>query len=170
MADTRSTHGWMRYAFWPENSLVNSWGPRLQTNRVQDQQGLRLFSQVSSRLEVNWDGETKLTLDYQDLKERLRPQDVSGLALNKDFERQLWSADFETQIFSSVGFSLGLEGGGAINLTPAVGMEPELGDKFSSEFTLLWRPIDRLRLDLTYLHTELEDQRGAGKIFTDNNS
>ena len=167
MADTRSTHGWMRYAFWPENSLVNSWGPRLQTNRVQDQQGLRLFSQVSSRFEVSWDGETKLTLDYQDLKERLRPQDVSGLALNKDFERQLWSADFETQIFSSVGFSLGLEGGGAINLAPAVGMEPELGDQFSSEFTLLWRPIDRLRLDLTYFHTELEDQRGAGKIFTD---
>jgi hypothetical protein len=167
IANTRSTHGWMRYTFWPENSLVNSWAPRLQTNRVQDQQGMRLFSQVSSRLEVSWDGETKLTLDYQDLRERLRPEDVSGLVLNKDFDQKRWGADFATQVFSTVGFGLGLEGGDAINLTPAVGMEPELGDKFSSEFTLLWRPIDRLRLDLTYLHTELEDQGGAGNIFTD---
>ncbi len=31
---------------------------------------------------------------------------------------------------------------------------------------MFWRPIDRLRIDSTFLYTELEDPNGAGSIFT----
>jgi hypothetical protein len=165
--DSRAAHSWVTYTFWPEDAFVNSWAPRVQVSRVEDQQGIRLFSHITSRVELTWDGKTSFRLQYEDLRERLRPQDHFGLTSNKDFLQQQWRAEFETQMFSTVGFSVNLRGGDTINLVPPVGMEPELADLFSADFGLLWRPLDRLRLDLTYLHTELEDQLGAGDVFTD---
>ena len=166
--DSRSTHTNVGYTFWPENAFVNSWAPRVSVNRVEDQQGVRLFSHITSRIELTWDGETSLRLQHEDIRERLRPQDHFGLISNKDFLQQRVEAEFETQLFSTVGFRAKLEGGDTINLDPPDGMEPELADLFNIELGLLWRPLDRLRLDFTYLHTELEDQLGAGDVFTDN--
>lgn len=165
--DSRSTHGWVSYTFWPVDAFVNSWAPRVQVNRVEDQSGQRLLAQFSSRMELTWDGETAFRVQLEDLRERLRSQDHGGLFGNKDFLQQQWTAEFETQMFSSVGFSLRFRGGDTINLVPPQGIEPQLADLFSGEFGLLWRPMDRLRLDLTYLHTELDDQTHGGDVLTD---
>ena len=165
--DSRSTHTNVTYTFWPEDAFVNSWAPRIGANRVEDQTGQRIFSDISSRMELTWDGETSMRVGYQDIRERLRPQDHPGLISNKDFLQQQWRVEFDTQMFSTVGFSVDVRGGDTINLDPPQGMEPELADLFRAEFGLLWRPLDRLRLDLTYLHTELDDPLGRGDILTD---
>ena len=118
-------------------------------------------------LEWTWNGETELSLTYEDVDERLRPQDFPGLLRERDYEQKTWSAEFETQMFTTVGFSLELEMGETINLAPLPGTEPALAESSSAGFELLWRPLDRLRHDFTYLYTKLDDPNGAGNIFTD---
>ena len=49
---------------------------------------------------------------------------------------------------------------------PPIGEEPELADRLFIEAELLWRPMDRLRVDTSLLSTELEDREGRGTIFT----
>lgn len=165
--DSRSTHGFARYVFWPEGGLLNSWGGRVFVNDIVDQSGSRLYSQVMPALEWTWNGETELSLTYEDVDERLRPQDFPGLMRERDYEQKTWSAEFETQMFTTVGFSLELEMGETINLDPLPGTDPELAESSSAGFELLWRPLDRLRHDFTYLYTKLDDPNGAGNIFTD---
>ncbi len=165
--DSRSTHGFARYVFWPEGGFLNSWGGRVFVNDIVDQTGSRLYSQVMPALEWTWNGETELSLTYEDVDERLRPQDFPGLLRERDYEQKTWSAEFETQMFTTVGFSLELEMGETINLAPLPGTEPALAESSSAGFELLWRPLDRLRHDFTYLYTKLDDPNGAGNIFTD---
>lgn len=165
--DSRSTHGFARYVFWPEGRFLNSWGGRVFVNDIVDQTGSRLYSQVMPALEWTWNGETELSLTYEDVDERLRPHDFPGLTRERDYEQKVWSAEFETQMFATVGFSLELEMGETINLDPLPGTDPELAELSSAGFELLWRPLDRLRHDFTYLYTKLDDPNGAGNIFTD---
>ena len=165
--DSRSTHGFARYVFWPEGRALNSWGGRVFVNDIVDQSGNRLYSQVAPSLQWSWGGETELSLTYEDVTERLRPHDVPGLARIRDYAQNGWSAEFATQMFTTVGFSLVLEAGETINLDPAAGHQPEVADSVSAQFELLWRPLDRLRHDFTYLYTKLDDPNGDGRIFTD---
>ena len=165
--DSRSTHGYVRHVFWPEGRALNSWGGRVFVNDIVDQSGTRLYSQVAPSLQWSWDGETELSLTYEDVTERLRPHDVPGLARVRDYAQNRWAAEFETQMFATVGFSVELELGQTINLAPLPGHEPELADALSAQFELLWRPLDRLRHDFTYLYTQLDDPGGAGRIFID---
>ena len=165
--DSRSTHGFVRYAFWPEDRTLNSLAGRVFVNDIVDQSGSRLYSQVAPALEWSWDGNTELSLAYEDVTERLRPHDLSGLTRVRDYAQSRWTAEFETQMFTTLGFSLELESGQAINLAPLPGLEPELADSVSAQFELLWRPLDRLRHDFTYLYTKLDDPNGGGRIFTD---
>ncbi len=165
--DTRSVHGNYSYTFWPEGRALNSLTGRLGWNNIVDQDSLRLYTQVAPQLRMSWNGQTEFTLAYENIQERLRPRDVPGLLVNRDYSQSGWSAEFETQMFTTVGFSLELEAGDAINLDPAAGYRPELADAVSAQFELLWRPLDRLRHDFTYLYTKLDDPNGGGRIFTD---
>ena len=165
--DTQSTHGNVRYTFWPEGGSLNSWAGRLFFNRIVDQSSTELSSQIMPSLSWSWDGQTELTLSYEDMQERLRPQDFPGLPGNRDYAQEQWTMAFETQMFSTVGFSLELGSGETINLAPAPGFEPELAESFNAQFELLWRPLDRLRHDFAYLYTQLDDPDGRGRIFTD---
>ena len=166
-ADTRSRHTNIGYTFWPENGLVNSWTPRIGINTVVDQKGLRIYENIDYRMEATWDGRTSFLFRSDNMRERLRAQDHSNLNRNKDFNQKQWRAEFATEIFSTFGFSAKLRGGDAINLSPIVGKEPELSDFKISEVGFIWRPSDRLRLDLTYLDTTLEDPLTAVDILSD---
>ena len=164
--DTKGAHTTVGYTFWPQAAALNSWGPALTVDHIEDQSGLRLFSQLMPEATWTWDGDTALTVYYEDLRERLRPQDFTGLISNRDFSRETWSVAFQSQVFSEFGFSGEITAGTAINLVPPAGMEPVLADTKTVEMNLLWRPVARLRVDTTYLYTELDDRGGAGKIFS----
>jgi len=164
--DTDGAHARARYTFWPEASSVNSWGPTLFAVHLDDQQGTRIFTQVRPDLNWTWNGDTSLTVALDSQNERLRPQDFPGLFTNRDYDSETWLINFESQALSTIGFSAQLESGTAINLVPEFGMQPELADTSNVQLELLWRPIDRLRLDTTYLYTNLDDRGGGGKIFS----
>ena len=101
------------------------------------------------------------------MRERLRAQDHSNLVRAKDFKQSQWRLEAETQMFSSTGFTANIRGGDTINLSPVEGQEPDLADFITSELGFLWRPLERLRLDLTYLNTSLEDPLSATEILKD---
>jgi hypothetical protein len=75
--------------------------------------------------------------------------------------------NFSTDSLQKFGFAAGIDDGTVINFVPPIGEEPELADRTFIEGSLLWRPVDRLRVDTTWLSTELEDRTGRGTIFTD---
>jgi hypothetical protein len=54
-----------------------------------------------------------------------------------------------------------------INFVPPLGVEPELADRTFVEAELLWRPMDRLRVDTTFISTSIDDRAGRGTIFDD---
>ena len=164
--DTDGAHVNATYTFWPENSSLISWAPRLTLNHLDDQTGTRIYTQVQPRISWAWEGDTEFRVHYTKEKERLRPQDFRGIVANRDYELGAWAVHFESQASSKIGFSSDVEIGTAINLVPALGMLPELADLRSVQIDLLWRPIDRLRVDTSYLLTELTDRGGTGKIFS----
>jgi len=165
--DTSGLHTRLRYTFWPEDSSINSWAPTLYLVHLDDQQGTRIYTQVRPDINWTWNGDTELSVTFDSERERLRPQDFPGLISNRDYNPETWSVGVESQAYAKLGFSVELEAGTAINLVPEFGMQPELADTQSAELELLWRPLDRLRVDTTYLYTQLDDRGGSGKIFSD---
>lgn len=163
--DSDGAHVRVDYKFWPADSKLNSWGPTINVTHIDDQTGLRLYSQARPQMTWNLDGQTSFSVSYQSVRERLRPQDFSGLTDNRDYEQDTWSFSYESQAWATLGFTAQIDSGTAINLSPPSDSEPELADAAGAEFTVFWRPIDRLRIDTTYLYNELEDQNGAGSIF-----
>lgn len=166
--DSDGAHVRVDYKFWPVDSKLNSWGPTINVTHIDDQTGLRLYTRARPQLTWNLDGQTSFSVWYDTVRERLRPQDFPGLTDNRDYEQEMWSFSYESQAWSTLGFTAQIDSGTAINLSPPSGSEPELADRTGAELTVFWRPIDRLRIDTTYLYNELEDQDGAGSIFANN--
>jgi len=152
--DSYGGHMNASYRFWPANSKINSWGPTVNFTHIDDSTGLRLYTQARPQLVVNLDGQTSVAVMYEEVRERLRPQDFPGLTENRDYPQNTTTLSYETQRWATVGLTALLKSGTAINLSPPAGSEPELADSTGAEFTVFWRPIDRLRIDTTYLYTE----------------
>ena len=164
--DSQSTHARLSYVFWPRASRLNKWGPTLFVNRIEDQSGTRLFSQVTPSFSWEWAADTEFEVEYDKTRERLRPQDFSGLTGSRDYAQDRWSLEFETEMFARVSFSAEFESGTTINLKPISGAEPTLANTASTEIEVSWKPSDNFRIDTTYLLTELADRGGAGDIFS----
>jgi hypothetical protein len=132
-----------------------------------DQSGLRIYSEFSPQLQIAWSGASFWSVGINEIRERLRPSDFPGLTDNRDYHQQRWFVNFSTDIFQKIGFGLVYDEGTVINLDPPAGVEPELADREFIEASLRWRPVDRLRVDTTYLSTSLDDREGRGAIFDD---
>jgi hypothetical protein len=164
--DTDGGHLRMNYRFWPEDSRLNSWGPTAFFTHIDDQSGLRIYSQFRPEMTWTFDGQTELSVAFDTVKERLRPVDFAALLDNRDYQQESWQVSFESQVSATIGYAATLRLGEAINLSPPTGSEPALADSTVAELELFWRPLDRLRVDNTFLHTELDARNGAGSIFS----
>jgi hypothetical protein len=89
------------------------------------------------------------------------------LLATRDYSQRRWFASLTSDSLSKLGYDLKIDSGTVINLVPAVGLQPELADRQQIEAGLRWRPMDRLRVDTTYLSTQLDDRIGGGRIFDD---
>lgn len=163
--DSDGAHGRVQYLFWPSDSLINSWGPTVNVTHIDDQDGLRLYTRIQPQMTWNFDGQTSVSVIYETARERLRPQDFPTLTENRNYPQETWTLNFESQALATLGVTASLESGEAINLSPPDGSEPGIADTSGAELTVFWRPIDRLRIDNTYLYTQLEDPNGLGSIF-----
>jgi hypothetical protein len=164
---TEGLHGFMEYRFWPEGSWIDRIGPRVFFANQDDLTGLRVYTELSPQLQVAWAGDSFLAVGVNDIKERLRRQDFPGLTETRDYQQQRWFVDFSTDILPRVGFGLNYDDGTVINLVPPLGEEPELADRQFLMAELRWRPVDRVRVDATYISTTLDDRTGRGNILED---
>jgi Domain of unknown function (DUF5916) len=165
--DAQGLHGFMEYRFWPEDSWLDRIGPRVFFANQEDGTGLRIYNELSPQLQMTWAGDSSFSVGSNSIKERLRPQDFAGLSTTRDYSQRRYFVGFSTDTLQTIGFAGGFDKGTVINFVPPIGAEPELADRMFIEAELLWRPMDRLRVDTTLLSTELEDREGRGTIFTD---
>jgi hypothetical protein len=167
MPDSEGLHGFMEYRFWPEDSWIDRIGPRVFFANQKDQTGLRVYNEFSPQLQVQWSGNSSLAVGTNVIDERLRPRDFPGLLATRDYSQRRWFANITSDSLAKLGYNLNIDQGTVINLVPALGLQPELADRTVMEAGLRWRPIDRLRVDTTYLSTRLDDRNGGGRIFDD---
>jgi hypothetical protein len=160
-------HGFAEYRFWPEDTWLDRIGPRVFFANQEDTTGLRIYNEFSPQLQMTWAGDSSFNVGSNSIKERLRPQDFAGLAATRDYSQRRYFVGFSSDSLQKWGFGGGFDVGTVINFVPPLGEEPELADRLFIEGSLLWRPIDRLRVDTTLLSTELDDREGRGTIFTD---
>jgi hypothetical protein len=164
--DAQGLHGFMQYSFWPEDSWMDRIGPRLFFANQDDQAGMRIYSEFSPQLQVTWPGNSFFAAGTNKIRERLREGDFPGLVDPLDFSQKRWFVDFSTDMSQKVGFGFAYDEGTAINFVPAAGL-PTLADRALLSANVRWRPMDRLRVDTTYLSTSLDDRNGGGAIFDD---
>ena len=165
--DAQGLHGFVEYRFWPEDTWLDRIGPRVFFANQEDTTGLRIYKELSPQLQMTWSGDSSFNVGSNSITETLRPQDFAGLTTTRDYEQQRYFVGFSTDTLQTIGFSAEVDNGTVINFVPPVGEEPELADRLFIEAELLWRPMDRLRVDTSVLSTELEDREGRGTIFTD---
>lgn len=165
--DAEGLHGFMEYRWWLEDSWMDRIGPRVFFQTQEDRSGLRIYNELSPQLQIAWAGDSSFNVGTNTIRERLRPQDFPGLQTTRDYSQRRWFFGFSTDSLQKLGFAGGMDKGSVINLVPPLGAEPELADRTFIEAELLWRPIDRLRVDTSLLSSHLEDRAGHGTIFKD---
>ncbi|MEX0901768.1 MAG: DUF5916 domain-containing protein [Pseudohongiellaceae bacterium] len=164
-SDTSGIHSRFDLTFYPENSVLNSWSPALFGVYQNDQEGMKVYSQLGPSLNLRFDT-SRFSAGYTEFSEILRPQDFSGLPTTRVYDYDNWNVSYRNDFFSSLGFNVSYQAGTALNLVPPIGELPNVADSNSMDIGLTWRPIDRLRINNTLLRTELESRGGAGNIFS----
>ena len=164
-SDASGIHNRNEFNFYPVNSILNSWGVTAMLVYQEDKSGLKIYSEASPSL--NWNFATsRFSLGISDVAETLRPVDFRGLSTDTVYDYSNWNLRYTNTALASVTFALGYRDGTALNLVPQTGAMPSVADSRRIDVDLLWRPIERLRVNNTYVHSELESRRGTGKIFS----
>ncbi|MDP2285023.1 MAG: hypothetical protein Q8L06_12845, partial [Pseudohongiella sp.] len=128
-----------------------------------DQSGVKIYSSVGPSVQWNFNT-TRLNVGVTDTAETLRPIDFRGLLQTQVYDYTSWSVQLVDESLSQVTVDARYSQGEALNLVPAAGNLPDVADNRRVDLSLLWRPIERLRVDNTYLNTSLKTQNGI-KVF-----
>lgn len=162
-SDISGIHWRSDYQIYPENSNLNNWAPGAMIVYQDDKEGTKVYSEVSPS--INWVYATsRITLGLQDITEVLRPIDFPGLVRPVGYSYDNVNARYRNTALSSLTFDVSFRTGTALNLVPKRGTLPFVADTQRFDVSLLWRPIERLRVDNSFVTTELDSSRG--KVFS----
>jgi hypothetical protein len=164
--DIRELEQVASYRFRPQNALLVSWGPTLQTDQVWDHTGLRLDSFYQAVLGLEFKRQTFVNFEpYVPFHERLRPRDFPTLLQNQDYYQHFASVNVASGYFSKLDLSASYNWSNEINFVPPANRVPTLafGDFGSAGCT--FRPITGLKIDNTYLFSRLKDKPSGHAIF-----
>ncbi|MEX1196287.1 MAG: DUF5916 domain-containing protein [Pseudohongiellaceae bacterium] len=162
-ADTEGMHSFHSLNFYPEGSILDSWGPRISASYQTDKSGVKIYSSVGPSLNFNF-STTQLSASFTDTAETLRPIDFAGLPNTRVYDYSMASASIVNDTLSSLTFDLQYQRGTALNIVPPLGQLPEIADTDRVDLSLLWRPTQQLRIDNTYLKANLDSRNGV-KVF-----
>jgi hypothetical protein len=160
--DIRGLYHTIDYRFRPKKGWIVDWGPSLNQRYVFDHEGNRLDTDYQPYLAVQGRGQTFFYLfPYEELRERLRPQDFYFLGLsvnqNQDYHEHRSSASFQTGYFKKVTVGASYNWGDGVNFVPAATASPQslLGRLDTASATLTFRPVKPLKIENTYLFERL---------------
>ena len=161
---TSGVHQRSAFSFYPENSSINQWGATAFGVYMEDMRGTKIYSQLGPQFDVRFDT-TSFGAQWTDYSEILQPGDYPGLLTIQNYKYDNWQLDFSNNTLDTVEFQLSYRNGTTLNLVPPIGQLPNVADTNRYDVSMLWRPIDRLRINNTYFYTEL-DTRGGSKVFS----
>jgi len=162
--DVRTINQEISYQFRPEKKLV-SWGPRVFTDHTWDHQGTRLDATAGLNMRWLFVGNTYAGAFALTNRERLRPKDFSVLPENRDFASNVKGLFFGTSHYRWLTVNGEYTRWAGINFVPVAGKEPFLTDRSSIELGVTLRPVNRLRIDNTYLSSRSLDRQNGANIF-----
>ncbi len=162
--DIRRFSNFLQYRFRPEGKHLILHGPSLFTVNLWDQSGTRLeyFGNVNYR----WSFQRQtLFLIYGNLgHERLRPEDFSELAENRDYGHHQYGFVFETAALKWLTIKSEVYWGVETNFVPRTG-PPVLANSNWANVRATVRPIRGLTIENTWLLTRLREQATERNIF-----
>jgi hypothetical protein len=160
--DIRGLYQTILYRFRPKTGWVVAWGPSLIQRYVFDHEGNRLDTYYDPYLKIEARGQTLFyVFPYDELRERLRPQDFSflGLSVNQNFDyhEHQSGASFQTGYFKKAIIGASYNWGDGVNFVPAANSLPQslLARLDTASGTLTFRPIKPLKIENTYLFERL---------------
>jgi hypothetical protein len=160
--DIRGVYNVVYYRFRPKKGWVLAWGPSLLQRYVFDHEGNRLDTYYDPYLKIEGRGQTLFYLyPYEELRERLRPQDFAFLGLsvnqNYDYHEHRSGALFQTGYFRKFTIGASYFWGDGANFVPSSISLPQslLSRLDTGSGTLTFRPVKQLKIENTYLYERL---------------
>lgn len=160
--DIRGMYNTIFYRFRPKHGWVTAWGPSMIQRYVFDHEGSRLDTYYDPYVRIDGRGQTVIYLTpYDELRERLRPQDFSflGVATNRNFDyhEHQSSAFVQTSYFKKFTIGAGYTWGDGANFVPASHDLPQalLSRQDTASATLTLRPMQPLKIENEYLYERL---------------
>ena len=160
--DIRELYQAVDYRFRPKKGWIVDWGPSVKQRYVFDHEGNRLDTYYQPYLGISGRGQTSIILlPYEELRERLRPQDFLYLGLsanqNQDYHEHLSGASFQNGYFSKVTIGANYYWGNGVNFVPAGTAAPQslLARLDQAQAMLTFRPVKPLKIENTYLFERL---------------
>ena len=161
--DIRGLYQTIDYRFRPKKGWIVDWGPSLNQRYVFDHEGTRLDTDYQPYLAIQGRGQTAIFLfPYEELRERLRPQDFAFLGLasvtgNQDYHEHRSGAAFQTGYFPKVTVGTSYYWGDGVNFVPVSNAQPHslLARLDTGTAMLTLRPIKPLKIENTYLFERL---------------
>jgi hypothetical protein len=164
--DLRNSEQWVGYFFRPKSGWIVAWGPAIRNRIVFDHQGTRLDTDYQPYLLIQARGQTRIQLaPYEELRERLRPQDFTFLgfasAPNRDYHEHSSYATIQTSYFPKVTMGAAYRWGNGVNFVaspsaPAPLLDlPFLARLDTASAILTFRPVKPLKIENSYLFERL---------------
>ncbi len=156
------------YRFRPEGKHLISWGPHSYFETLWDHQGTRLEYNSYNDIAWNFKRDTWFGVLWNIFREQLRPKDFSVLGQNRDYSHHNPGFFFGSSFFRQVSVNGLIRFGDRVNFLPPNGREPFLAHTSVGNFGVTLRPMNRLRIDNTYIINRYLD-RGPAKANIFNN-
>ncbi len=161
--DIRGLYNLVYYRFRPKKGWILNWGPSIIQRYVFDHEGNRLDTYYDPYFKIEGRGQTLIYFDpYEELRERLRPQDFAfiglpGVTQNQDYHEHRSEARFYTQYLRKVAVTAVYDWGDGVNFVPAANALPQslLSRLNTASASLTFRPMKPLKIENTYLFERL---------------
>ena len=158
--NTSGMHQRIAYSYFPENIPLNRVGTAWFGVYLEDWKGAKIFHQNGLTLDFASDT-TSASAGWTDYNEILQPGDYPGVMVTQNHDYDDWQLQFENNSLNTLSFGGSYRWGTTLNLVPNAGTLPYVADHSRVTAEALWRPTDRLRVNNTYLYTEVRNAAGA---------
>jgi hypothetical protein len=150
------------YTARPAGTLTD-WGPTLLVERVWSDDGTPLDWRARPSITFNFTRSTSFGGFIERSRVTLRPTDAPNVSGELPVDPDTWGFNASTSPRPSWSVSASFVFGKAVNFTPAGSAPPATGDQIIARITAGLRPLTPLRIDNTWLRTQL--QMTTGRAF-----
>ena len=164
--DLREYKNEISYRFRPQSKWLTAWGPGTVARWAWAHDGLRLDTDYEPVFLLEMRALSYVYFyPYDEIRERLRPQDAASLLQNQDFHEHRTGIAFSNGFLKKATLGASYFWGDGLNIVTPTGIAPMLASTGTGSATFTYRPIKPLKIDNTYLLERLRDRQTGQAIF-----